>query len=420
MKNDRRKLFLLVCLTTVMFSTTVLAGDINVNGYYKTFFTAIGNPGIKGSPEPTDKLDGLVTNTFRIETSYASGNWLYVKAAYSFSPRIGVNKGNFLQSQYPVPNPFNYRAIDFRSRLYPDPSDTDFTFSLYHNVDRLFFTFKPKLGDIILGRQAISFGSAKIINPTDVLAPFTFQEVDKEERVGVDAIRLRVPVGLMGEFDSGWVFGKEGRFSNSAFFSRIKAYLFNTDMSALIIGFRNNLLLGFDIVRSIGGSTAWIEGAYTFSGIFEGYDSSQNYFRLSTGTDYKLTDKLYGLIEYHYSSAGKVDSGGYLNALSTTAFTEGAAYLVGQHYVSPGIVYEITPLLTLTDQFIINACDPSFFLSAVLNFNIAENIYLDAGAFITLGEGSRVLSGSSAQSLEIGSEFGLYPDTYYLASRFYF
>ncbi|MBN2105171.1 bifunctional alpha,alpha-trehalose-phosphate synthase (UDP-forming)/trehalose-phosphatase [bacterium] len=54
---------------------------------------------------------------------------------------------------------------------------------------------------VYCGRQDIVWGSARTVNPMDVIAPFSFGSLDTEDRRGVDAIRLRIPVGCMGEID---------------------------------------------------------------------------------------------------------------------------------------------------------------------------------------------------------------------------
>ena len=77
----------------------------------------------------------------------------------------------------------------------------------YQNLDRAFLTFSPPSGDIYIGRQAIAFGAADVVNPTDVLAPYGFDSLDTENRPGVDALRYRIPFGGMGELDFGVVCG---------------------------------------------------------------------------------------------------------------------------------------------------------------------------------------------------------------------
>ncbi|MBN1114684.1 MAG: hypothetical protein JXA66_05030, partial [Oligoflexia bacterium] len=96
----------------------------------------------------------------------------------------------------------------------------------------------------------------------------------------------------------------------------------------------------------------------------------------------------------------------------TTAYSEGAVYLLGRHYLCPGLSYQITPLAVLSSQILFNANDPSLMVSASVEYNAAENVYVDLGFFTSIGRG---YSGGTALS-----EFGAYPDVYYSSIRFYF
>ncbi len=392
---------------------------INLSGYYKSYFTLIQPPSFNGNPAISDNLEGLVINTLRLQSVWTPVNRLSIETAYALNPNAGSDMQSEGLSAFPFPNPFRYRAYDTRGRLYPSPGDTVKTFYLNNNIDRFIITYRLNFADIVFGRQPIAFGSAKVINPTDVLAPFTFNELDKEERIGIDALRIKFPVSTMGELDIGYVFGDEFKFSNSALFIRFKSYVLKTDVTPITIIFRNNLLLGINISRSVGGATVWLEGSEVLANLFKDYNSDENYFRLSAGTDYQLLPSLYGFIEYHFSQAGKIDAGNYDLLITQTAYREGGVYLLGQHYIIPGIFLEISPLWGLSAQTIINANDPSFFLLTKAQYNIAENIYIDAGVYLSMGKKSEI---NLNPDLEINakSEFGIYPNTFFTSLRFYF
>ena len=137
------------------------------------------------------------------------------------------------------------------------------------------------------------------------LRKYSFDELDSEERIGVDAVRFRVPIGFMGELDASYLFGKDFKFEKSAFYLRSKVYLGHSDISLLALGFQENLLLGFDLSRSIGGAGFWLEAAYVIPDALAKNSTinDKNYFRSTIGIDYSLTDITYGYIEYHFFSA---------------------------------------------------------------------------------------------------------------------
>ena len=105
--------------------------------------------------------------------------------------------------------------------------------------------------------RSIAFGMAKVINPTDVLAPYDIATLDTEERLGVDALRVKIPLGLLGEFDAGIVAGRHFKIAESAAFLRTKFYKSGTDIALIAQAFKNNLLIGANFARDIKGAGIW-------------------------------------------------------------------------------------------------------------------------------------------------------------------
>ena len=415
----------LILFILLLWGGMVKSADIKVNGYYKLFFTGFKMPEYRlEAGELEEPAIGAVNNRLRLKLSFMTGKWLAFEAAYDFSPRIQdpmlFQEGIFFAAIDPV----GYRVEDFSNRIYPGKREAVSSFGIFHNLDRCFFTIKTSIADIFIGRQAIAWGSGHFINPTDVIAPFTFNELDTEERRGVDAVRIRIPLGMMDELDLGYVPGKNFKFQNSAFYVRGKTYFMKTDAALLLMGFRENLLIGLDVTRSIGGAGAWIEAAYVDPDFFNKDKNTQtldekSYFRASVGMDYTFTGKLYGFFEYHFNSAGKKKPGDYTDVFSSTAFTEGAAYLMGQHYLNLGMTYQVSALLPFTGLVFINLNDGSVTLSPMLEYNIAENIYLGGGAYIGIGKRPELVDIAS-RAFSFHSEFGAYPAMFYTSFRVYF
>jgi hypothetical protein len=145
----------------------------------------------------------------------------------------------------------------------------------------------------------------------------------------------------------------------------------------------------------------------------------QKYLRLSAGADYSFTDKLYGLIEYHYNGVGENDPEKYLTLVASKAVSEANVFFLGKHYLIPGATYQFTPLITGTAEVLTNLSDGSFYLSPSVEYNLAENVYLGAGAYIGIGKGTE-LNPAIGEPFAVGSEFGLYPDIFYTSFRIYF
>lgn len=408
-------LFCSILLLGVSFNNFA-ADSFSFSGYYKLFFTAFKMPVAIGEAALDNPPIGSVNNRLRFKLSYAPIQWLELHASYDISPRI-QDKILFQESVYFSDiEPLTYRVTDFHSRILPGKDAPVASFGIYHNLDRFSVTLKTKFADIIVGRQAIAWGSGHVINPTDIIAPFTFTELDTEERRGVDAVRIRIPLGTLSELDLGYLPGDDFKSANSAFFLRGKTYFLKTDMSLLILGFRENLLLGLDVTRAIGGAGFWFEAAYvipaalTFSGNLS--TAEKNYFRLSTGFDYNFSGELYTYIEYHFNSAGSKDPSEYFSLFTETAFTDGAVYLMGKHYLNFGATYQLTPLVTVNGLVILNLGDHSFSFSPTLEYNLKEDIYFSAGAYLGIGK--------SPGAVLFRSEFGSYPSMFFTSFRVYF
>ncbi|MGA1790105.1 MAG: hypothetical protein ACMUIM_01345 [bacterium] len=393
---------------------------VTISGYVKNFSMVFDEPDAMedGNGSPI----GAVNTRLRLKLAVRPDGPLNFHAAYDLSPRI-QDPSLFKKSPYPFAmDPSSYRVEDFDTLITPKGENPDTSFGLYHNLDRFFLTLQYGFGDIYIGRQAIAWGSAHMINPTDILAPFSFTELDQEERFGVDALRIRVPISMMSELDMGYVFGKDFSSREHAFFIRGKGYHWRTDMAVLLMGFKEHAMVGIDLTRSIGGAGVWLEAAYVKPEFFRDsnapadstYDDTA-YTRISIGMDGSLNEKLYGFVEYHFNSAGASSPEGYQDLFSTPAYRDGAVYLIGEHYLCIGGNYQLHPLAPMNANLLYNLQDHSLSFSPQIEYNIAEDIYIAAGA--TLGIGKRPAGPGDPR---LRSEFGAYPDMYWASFRIYF
>lgn len=397
---------------------------ISLEGYYKNFSIFFMPPAYKWGNTILNAQDmGAVNNRLRLKLALHPSSHTSIHFAYDLSPRI-QDSALFREDVFPAGlKPLEYRFNDFRSRLFPEPGKSVTSFGLFHNLDRFYLTIKTKYADIFVGRQAIAWGSARVINPTDIIAPFAFNELDIEERRGVDAVRIRIPLGTMDELDVGFVSGRDFDPEKNAFFLRGKIYVYQTDVTLLLLGFRKHLLFGFDLTRSLGRAGFWFEAAYVIPEFFRKNKirEEKNYFRTSVGLDHNLSSKAYAFMEYHFNSAGKNQPEQYSQLFETSAFQDGSVYLMGKHYLNIGTIYQVSPLTPFTGIFIFNLSDGSIVFSPAFEYNIAENIYLSAGAYIGIGNRPEQVLCIKAPCYPLWhSEFGSYPDMLFSSFRIYF
>lgn len=428
MKRGRRGRDAAVIVFSLFLGLTTAgrAGEtVSFGGYFKSFALLLVPPAITtGGSTAAEPALAAFSNRLRLELVARPSKSLSFDLAYSLSPRV-QNARLFEASLFPTSQALGgYRLTDLRGRLYPAPERAPRNFAVFQNLDRLMVTVKTGIADIIIGRQPIAWGSARVINPTDILAPFAFDELDKEERTGVDAVRVRIPLGSLDELDLGVVAGDRFESRTSAAFLRGKVHVLKTDIAGLAMDFRRHLLLGLDLSRSIGGAGAWLEAAYVVPDAFlKGPAGEKDYFRATAGADYSFSAKLTGFAEYHFSSAGTAHPEDDLALAGTTAFRDGAVYLLGRHYLSVGSTWQVTPLLPFTGLVIANLGDLSLVLAPSLDYSVSQNIDLAAGAYVGLGRRPEITGIPAATPLRpdlLHSEFGSYPDLLFLSFRIYF
>ena len=400
---------LIIFLMTIPFFG-IADAEFRVGGYYKNFSTVFN------APLPDASLMGIVVNRLRLNISYTPVDALSLAFAYDFTPRV-QDPLLFSQSPFAVGVASSrYRVADFDALIYPSADESVSSVGIYHNLDRASVQFSTDFADISVGRDAIAWGSARTINPTDVVAPYTYDQLDTEDRVGVDAVRVRIPVGVMGEVDAGYIAGTNFDFEKSAVFLRTQLNAAETDFSILLLEFQRDMLLGLDVARGIGGAGFWLETAYVLTELFDDEpDASENYLRTSVGLDYSFGGETYTFIEYHFNGAGAKRPKNYLANLERPAYTRGGVYLLGRHYLAPGFTRQLTPLVSFSGQLLFNLSDPSTWVAPQVVYNIAEDIHLAVGGFVSIGKRPK-----NGESPEFRSEFGSYPNLLFSSFRVYF
>ncbi len=392
----RRAVALLVAAVLLVAS----AARAEIGGYLKQF-GAVLDQGDAGRP-----VQGVMSTRLRLHAFWRPTAGVSAEAAYGVSPRV-QEAASTADITAERAGSGTYRAVDFRERLYPRPGREAATFSLTQNIDRAWVAWSVGAADLTLGRQTVAFGSGRIVNPTDVLAPFSYTALDKEERVGVDAARVRYALGAYSELDAGVVFGDDFAPEASAYFLRGQSYVAGADVSLLALRFRQHALAGVDIARTVGGAGTWVEAAYTRPHA----QSDGDYARVTVGADYSPFASVYAFVEYHVNTAGADRAEDYAALGSTTAYRDGATYLLGRQYAAAGVSTQAGPLAAAGCQLLANLSDGSLLLAPTLEFSVAEDVYLSGGAFVTFAGGS---------DASTPREFASYPDMLHGAIRLYF
>ncbi len=388
-------------LLLLILSAGLTAGGAELSGSLKPKFS------IADHTLPDSSLAYIFQVPLRLMVHHRTGN-VNLNAAWILSPSAG-NPALSGESGVQV-----FRLADPETRIFPSSWNGDESVSILQDIDRLNIRLRIPFAALTIGRQAVYWGVAKSVSPTDFIAPFQYGTLDTEYRIGVDAVRSVIPIGMMSEVDAGYLFGNDARFSESGCWLRGRFYVLQTDATLLAACFRENLMVGGSLNRSIGDGTGWVECALVSTGFFTDNTNEDTYWSLSAGYDRScLNAALYGFLEYHFSSPGTDDPDNYPYIIEGSAFQNGGIYLLGKHYLSPGTRWTATPLLNFTGQALVNLTDASAYLSVTSEYSISQNTLLSAGL-------SRGLASVLNTAGDARTEFGSWPGYYFLSAGYYF
>jgi len=304
------------------------------------------------------------------------------------------------------------------TRLAWDIEETD-DFLWVQEFDRLALTVSAWKLDFIFGRQAITWGTGRFWQPTDLFSSFGPLQVDREFKAGNDAARLLLALGDFTQAEFVWAFGRDADPDRSAGVGKIKTLIKDYDISLLGGWAQTDIVGGGDFAGDLGSTGIGIHGEFLFSRVKD----SSDYFDFLVGLDYRFPGKgPYLLGEYYYYGAGATNAEGFAQVLSDNRILSRGTLLLGRHNLGLGASYEILPILTGMFNVLVNLTDPSAILNPVLEYSIADNAAATAGCTIPLGAAPTfVLSpgGLALSDARLNSEYGTYPFTFFIEVRFY-
>ncbi len=330
-----------------------------------------------------------------------------------------------------VPGTTRYRALDAG---WDWLAESDATGSFW--FDRFNSKFTLSWADITIGRQAITFGKAYFWNPLDVFLPFDPRQFDRDYKAGVDAARLDIGLGdfsginLVGalgrEIDSSGTFISDDRtldasWYGSAALTRIFCNKWNWDWAVQGGKIYGGYQLGGGAVGEIGpvqlrGEAAYFirDGRRELPSPLSG-DLVEDHLSAVFGLGHRFENSLNLEGEYLYNGAGEGDSDNFDAALAR--FASGNSLHLSRHLMGIMASYEIYPILNGQLAWLFSYDDTSSQIQPGLTWSVADEVDILAGASINIGEHPR---GNSAVTPEIKSEFGTFPDVYYLELKVYF
>ena len=264
------------------------------------------------------------------------------------------------------------------------------------SVERLFLDYFGESVDVRVGRQALNWGSAQMLNPTDLFAEVLVAEPWRE-RQGVNAARVNWAWKNGGQFTG--VAALDDDFDEGRLGARATWNLLETDVSP-VASFTTEMegFVGLDL-RGQKGVGWWIEGGTHLS-------DEAILPEVSVGLDYSfmLRDGLLLGLQYTYDGTGIADPFDYTlaargsmlvpvpgcdsaeEAFSLPEDVE-PRFTIGQHYGLAWTRLAWDDQWTLQASALVNLQDRSAFLLPSLEWTPGDRWSLNAGAQVLMGEG---------------------------------
>lgn len=247
---------------------------------------------------------------------------------------------------------------------------------------------------ILLGRQQIPWGIGKFWTPTDIFNPYDPFSLEKEERLGTDAINVHYAPAE--EIQTEFVYAPLSKERESSGGLRMRFLSPTGEIGIIAAEKQEDKVLGLHYMRNV--YKAGLRSEVTITNAHDEPD----YFRFVINLDYTFANSLYLLGEYYYNGQGKRDKFTYQRARRTS----GEINFLGQHLFGLVIGYDLTPLIRTDNYFIFNLNDQSFFVNPEISWSLFKN--------------SELLLGGQFFSGDTLSEFSGFNDLVYLRWKTFF
>ncbi|OGA54802.1 MAG: hypothetical protein A3F74_25045 [Betaproteobacteria bacterium RIFCSPLOWO2_12_FULL_62_58] len=263
-----------------------------------------------------------------------------------------------------------------------------------HRLYRASVTLASGDTDVRIGRQRIAWGTGRFWSPLDMLNPFSPIQLEREERLGVDAVLVERKLGALSRL--GAVYAPQHASRDSSAAAQWHGNRSGVDFSLVGGKFRRDHMVGIDLAGQIG--SAGVRGELTSTRP----ETGASYRRAVAGLDYAFPNTLNLTAELYYNGGGASDRQAY----DFASLFAGRIQNVGRRYVGLFAGYEITPLLKWNNYFVGNLADHSSYFSPSLTYSMKTSLDWTVG--VQLFRGSN------------GSEYGRFNDVYYTQLQWFF
>jgi hypothetical protein len=355
---------------------------VEISGYYKNLL--IGSETIIG-PEEDYWLD---INRLRLELSERWEN-LEVDLIYDNELQLGSYLDTSQFRQFAEMDDPRYWDLQGNTI---DKSDVYGSQQLYRGTVKL----SVEKADLRVGRQQINWATALIWNPLDRFNPLNPLQLERDERIGVDAILLDYNVQDLSRLSI--AYAPQHEASNTSAAMRFKSNFGVVDWSAMAGEFVDEKKLGLGLAGQAGLIGLRAEAVYSDP------DKSDDYFELVMSADYTTNAGIRLVLEGYFNGDGVSETSQY----QFSNLLNGQKLGLAKRYLGGIVSKEITALATLELIAIRNLDDQSMFFYPSVDYAVPwfNDVYIKVGAQLFRGQS--------------GTEYGFFNNLYLADLKYYF
>ncbi|MBN1307722.1 MAG: hypothetical protein JXA18_07390 [Chitinispirillaceae bacterium] len=274
-------------------------------------------------------------------------------------------------------------------------------------MDRALIKLFFKGCDLFIGRQTIAWGTGYAFNPTDIWNKKNPLDPGAP-KTGINALRIEIPFGSSSGLCM--IASPGADFGRSSGGFRLKGTIAGYDLSACAMRIMNadmkllaippRIMAGADMAGQIGEVGVWMEGA-AFNPVYGGKnytDFDSLYVQLDAGCDYTFENGLYLMLEYYYNGLGQTASDNYHAADLVNMFS-GAMSGFGRNYLLYGMRKTLFDRFTISAFALGNMNDRSVMFLPALEYVVSDNISVEIGGQIGIGDKQETEYGSVYNSI---------------------
>ncbi len=349
---------LLVCLVSLTF-TGPLAADALAADQVQAGEFSLRHTGhyanVLNQSKTTEKKDFTGDlQRFRLELQPRYGENLSGFLAYDHRILINnaIKTGDFLVAQ----NRQRDQFLDLEHQIAKDGNAR-----WEHSIYRGYLDYRNELLELRAGRQQIPWGLGHFWTPTDLFNPFDPLAIEKEERVGTDAVDLKAYWDSRQYVELVYAPQRKRRQDTVA----LKLHLVEggRELSFLLAEAKGNEVYGADYLQNIGKAAFRMEMTRTDA------HNEPDFWKAVFNADYTFPNSFYVLGEYHFNGQGRRDENTYQRIRRNL----GEIDFLGQDFLGLKLGYDVMPLLRVENHLIWVLNDQSAYLNPEIRWDVMKN-----------------------------------------------